>query len=678
MQTRTVAAALAIAVLALADQAVTGQSQTSPAAVLVTSGSSFRLQAWRMGAGGLEAVWEAGPRSVDANWATRRAEAVMTGRDAPLVVADLDGDSLDDVIVADAFGLTVYGKVPRYFPFAVASESAPPAIAAGDVDGDGAAELILQRRVPGPPVGREIDVLTAEGDTLKSLGKIQLSGSGTAVAVGDVDNDRKADLVSAGATISVLKGQNGSAWVATAELSTVNASVSLVRIGDVDGDGRNEIVAGGTGGKVTVYQHRKLADRVDYPVLWQSPYLMTDGLRASNSGAGPMAVTQAFAIGDVTGNGRPDIVVGVFEMGRIDEREAGARLHVFSFDGRRDFVATWESDVLQTRTIGSVAIGDVDGDGANEFVVNGTDVYRRDEAARSFASVPTGCAACSDGVVGRFAALGEPAAATRVIPLYWDLQGRQLPEEEKADVSLSLFNPWAEARDVTVTVTSANPRIEVANGVIRVPSIAAGATAALPPFSLTARSGRDPGSLMVEIATSAGYRQSVPARVAVTAPLPTYLPDAGARLSEKMALARKENRRVLIMWADSADRASRDLVLGTTRGEVARTLLYEYEVVRAERAENRVLAAKYNVPGAKGRLPYFTILDAEGAVLASRPAKPFKAAGEGLAAWDTKKLNEFLLSFKPDYVDATPLFAAALKQAKREDKTLFLWFNAPW
>ena len=36
------------------------------------------------------------------------------------------------------------------------------------------------------------------------------------------------------------------------------------------------------------------------------------------------------------------------------------------------------------------------------------------------------------------------------------------------------------------------------------------------------------------------------------------------------------------------------------------------------------------------------------------------------------------MKFKPTYVNADPLFTAALSQAKKEGKTLFLWFNAPW
>ena len=114
----------------------------------------------------------------------------------------------------------------------------------------------------------------------------------------------------------------------------------------------------------------------------------------------------------------------------------------------------------------------------------------------------------------------------------------------------------------------------------------------------------------------------------VAPPLPTYLATAQPRLATALADARHENRRVLIVWGANAETPSQDFILTMLRhGEVSRTLLYEYEVVRAEVKGNERLAAKYKVP--KGRLPHLTVLDANGALLASEPVAPFKAAGDG-------------------------------------------------
>lgn len=60
--------------------------------LLVTTDYALLLQAWRAGPSGYEKVWEATPRSADRDFAKRRTEAVAPGRDAPPVMADVDGD----------------------------------------------------------------------------------------------------------------------------------------------------------------------------------------------------------------------------------------------------------------------------------------------------------------------------------------------------------------------------------------------------------------------------------------------------------------------------------------------------------------------------------------------------------------------------------------------------------
>ena len=167
-----------------------------------------------------------------------------------------------------------------------------------------------------------------------------------------------------------------------------------------------------------------------------------------------------------------------------------------------------------------------------------------------------------------------------------------------------------------------------------------------------------------------------PAKTKVGPPPPTYLANADARLQEALASAGKENRRVLIQWGTNGDAVSDALIRTMTKGpEVPRTLLYEYEVVRAELKGNEQLAAKYDV---KGPVPQLTVLDARGTLLANQPVAPFKAAGDDPAAFDAKKLTEFLKKHQASYLAAEPLFTRALLEAKKDQKTLFLWFSAPW
>lgn len=669
----------AVVALLLGSAAAGAQVSGPPGrALLVTSDSALVLQAWRPGVqpGTFDSTWSARPRSVDpATWATRRGDAVSPPRDASPVIADLDGDGSKELIVVDTYGLTAYGRTPRYFPFASASDMGTPTVAAGDLDGVAGDEIVLQRnRMRGQTLSREVEVLGTGPGGLTSLWKGEFPGLGGGVAIGDADNDKVPEILAGGYSLLVLERKAGSApaWEVGATLLDASANVIAVRVGDVNQDGRNEIVTTGDSGKVTVYKYRKTEYVDQYFVFWQSRFMAAASVKNAN------VMGQSLALADVTGDGRLDIVTSAMEFGKLGDRDVRApRLHVFTFDAPRDFVEVWASDHLALTSGAGLSAGDLDGDRVAEVVIGGRQVFRYDAVSKAFRSSPTGCATCSDGVIGELGPLAEPAAATRLVPLYWNVPGRQIAEGQTLNVALTLFNPFAEAKDVTVSAVPANARLEVKGGPVRVASVPAGGTVTLPPIAVTARAGSENAALRFEIAADGGYRTSVPATLYVGPALPTYQADAQPGLAKALEGARHENRRALVVWGARAEQPSQDFILTMARnGEVAHTLLYEYEVVRAERAGNARLAAKYKVP--KGPLPYLTVLDAQGAVLANQPATTFKATGEGAAAWDGTKLNGMLTKFKPTYVNAEPVFTAALARAKKEGKTLFLWFNAPW
>jgi hypothetical protein len=46
--------------------------------------------------------------------------------------------------------------------------------------------------------------------------------------------------------------------------------------------------------------------------------------------------------------------------------------------------------------------------------------------------------------------------------------------------------------------------------------------------------------------------------------------------------------------------------------------------------------------------------------------------------YDPEKIAAFLTRYQVPPVAADPLLAAALTEAKRDGKYVFLWFSAPW
>jgi thiol-disulfide isomerase/thioredoxin len=158
--------------------------------------------------------------------------------------------------------------------------------------------------------------------------------------------------------------------------------------------------------------------------------------------------------------------------------------------------------------------------------------------------------------------------------------------------------------------------------------------------------------------------------------------DAKAQIDTALAAAKRENRRVLIQWGGNwcgwcillHDRFKKDPTL-------SKTLLYEYVVVPVDIGKfnkNLELAAKYQANIKKG-VPYLTVLDAEGKVLANQETDPFETKGDnGEKGHDPKKLQEFLTAHQAKALNAEDVLNAAMAEAAKSNRGVFLHFGAPW
>ena len=182
-----------------------------------------------------------------------------------------------------------------------------------------------------------------------------------------------------------------------------------------------------------------------------------------------------------------------------------------------------------------------------------------------------------------------------------------------------------------------------------------------------------------------------PARLAQQAPPKLYneTADARAQIDAALKAAAEDDIRVLINWGANDDEActkfQQDLNgRGSTNPayEIIRTKLSnEYRYVRVDVGHldrNQDLAAAYGVTLSAGALPHLTVLDTHGKVLAQQPSRELAAAQDAPTAYEPDKIAAFLKQHQVTPVAADPLLAAALAEAKRDGKYVFLWFSAPW
>jgi thiol:disulfide interchange protein len=155
--------------------------------------------------------------------------------------------------------------------------------------------------------------------------------------------------------------------------------------------------------------------------------------------------------------------------------------------------------------------------------------------------------------------------------------------------------------------------------------------------------------------------------------------DARADLKAALARAHKENKRVLVQWgANWCGWCVKLDDICKSDKEIARKILYEYEVVHVDIGKsdkNLDLVKELGATLGEG-VPYLTVLDASGKPVAQQETGALEVKDEG--RHDPAKVLGFLTSNQAPYLVAQELYDAALKRAQAEGKRVFLHFGAPW
>jgi len=246
--------------------------------------------------------------AADANFQTYQAHPVGSWPEA-VAIGDVTGDGRNDVVMtthfyfddANDYRLWVFAQngdgslaPPVSYPTAATYSNGPDSVAVGDITGDGRADVVLGLSRLGIQVFPQLatgalgaPAFTATTDS----GKLRL---------GRLDGDARLDVASLGwgtNTVSVLLNDGAGGLLPAVQHPVQHAGYDDLEVGDVTGDGRDDLVV--MSGQVYAV-----------PNVSVLPQLAAGGFgAAAEYRVGTNVNTQGIGVGDVTGDGRADVVV---------------------------------------------------------------------------------------------------------------------------------------------------------------------------------------------------------------------------------------------------------------------------------------------------------------------------------------------------------------------------------
>ena len=158
--------------------------------------------------------------------------------------------------------------------------------------------------------------------------------------------------------------------------------------------------------------------------------------------------------------------------------------------------------------------------------------------------------------------------------------------------------------------------------------------------------------------------------------------DVSKQIDLALVKTRKENRRVLVLWGrnDSEQCIAFHKSLVGNR-DIGKTLRYEYDVVRVEvdgSKKNQELVKRYGAKLATESLPFLTVVDGSGTVLASAEGSSFMVENATSQSIHNELFQDFLTKYQSKALNAKALLENAMVKGKASNKIVFLHFGAPW
>ena len=274
-----------------------------------------------------------------------------------VAIGDLDGDGDVDLVTAnqnsDDVTVLLNNGDGTFAPFVsyLAGER-PQFVSIADLDGDGAIDLVVANQGSfGIPGG--VSVLLGNGDGTFASEVRYGDRESRSVAIGDFNGDRYADLVVVNggsfpdpSNVSVLLN-NGDGTFASEVLYEVGIGAFSVAVGDLDGDGDTDLA---------------VVNIVGFPEPGNVSVLLNngDGTFAEDELYGVGQDPRSVAIADLDGDGDADLVVA-------NLRDSDDSVSVLLNNGDGTFAPDLEYRAASTPR--AVAIGDLDGDGDPDLAV---------------------------------------------------------------------------------------------------------------------------------------------------------------------------------------------------------------------------------------------------------------------------------------------------------------------
>ena len=280
-----------------------------------------------------------------------------------VAVGDINGDGKPDLAFANNFAsasvllnTTTTSAATPSFAARVDFLTGDQSVVVGNLNGDGKPDLALANYVAGAAsVLLNTTATGASTPTFATSVDFATGGHAVAIAAGDFNGDGKLDLAVANYSanlVSVLLNTTATGASTPSFAPHINLSVTSptwVAVGDLDGDGKLDLAAAEQSNNSVQVFVNKTAIGASTPSFGPS--------RGFSTGGGLNSV----AIGDLNGDGKPDIVAGGSSNASVLLNATPSGGSALGFANHVDFAVAGRAR--------SVAIGDINGDGKPDLAV---------------------------------------------------------------------------------------------------------------------------------------------------------------------------------------------------------------------------------------------------------------------------------------------------------------------